>query len=303
MKKIEDVLLIGLGAIGTLYAAALRNVPGVRFRILVDEKRWIRYRKNGVFLNGEQLDFEWITPDQYDGKKADLILIATKSHGFSSALEMIAPFVGQETKILPLLNGITAPERVQETFHRKEPLYGFFLGHASVREGTRVCHDGVGKLYFGTAKNQKRFPCIQAIAELFDQAGISYEIPEDMISALWKKYVLNVGVNQASALFRADYGTMQNNPAMLDFARQLMEEAIMVAQKAGVAHTEGMLESAMNVILSMPPKAKTSMLQDILSSRPTEVDLFAGTLCKMGEKYSVSVPCNEEVLKKLGQEL
>ena len=299
MKKMENVLLIGLGAIGTLYAAALGKVPSIRFRVLVDEKRRARYLKNGVYLNGEKLDFRWITPEQADGEKADLILIATKSHGFDSAMEMIAPFVGKDTLILPLLNGISAPESLQKRFGGTEELYGFFLGHASVREGTRVCHDGVGKLYFGRQDNSVTAPCVRAIAELFDSAKIAYEIPEDMKSALWKKYVLNVGVNQATALFRADYGTLQKNPPMLDFAGRLMKEAVQVAEKAGVNGTESMVESAMEVILSMPGEAKTSMLQDVLAGRPTEVDLFAGTLCRLGKKYSVAVPCNEEVLKKL----
>ncbi|MBP5182895.1 MAG: 2-dehydropantoate 2-reductase, partial [Lentisphaeria bacterium] len=178
-------------------------------------------------------------------------------------------------------------------------LYGFFLGHASVREGTRVRHDGVGKLYFGRQENGVIAPCVRAIADLFDSAKIAYEIPEDMKSALWKKYVLNVGVNQATALFRADYGTLQKDPAMLDFAGRLMEEAVHVAEKAGVNGTENMVRSAMEVILSMPGEAKTSMLQDVLAGRPTEVDLFAGTLCRLGKKYAVAVPCNEEVLKKL----
>ncbi|MBR2364027.1 MAG: ketopantoate reductase family protein [Lentisphaeria bacterium] len=299
MKKIRNILLIGLGAIGTLYAALLRNLPGIRFRILVDEKRRLRYQTNGVFLNGEKLDFEWISPDQATGEKVDLILIATKSHGFDSAMEMIAPFVGKDTLILPLLNGITAPASLRKRFSGTEALYGFFLGHASVREGTRVSHDGVGKLYFGKEENHVISPEVSAVAELFDRAGISYEIPGDMKSALWKKYVLNVGVNQASAVFRADYGTLQKNPEMLDFAQHLMEEAVKVAVKAGVNDTEKMVQSAMEVILTMPPQAKTSMLQDILSSRPTEVDLFAGTLCRLGKQYSVEVPCNEEVLKQL----
>ena len=299
MKKTDNVLLIGLGAIGMLYAASLRKLPGIHFRILVDEERLSRYREKGVFLNGEKLTFDWITPENASGEKADLILIATKSHGFAAAMEMIAPFVGEDTLILPLLNGITAPELLQKRFPHVQSLYGFFLGHASIREGTRVCHDGVGKLYFGAENNFNIDESVQAIARLFDRAGIAYEIPEDMKSALWKKYVLNVGVNQASAVFRADYGTLQKNPSMLAFAEELMQEAVKVAVAAGVNHTEEMVKNAMDVILGMPPEAKTSMLQDILANRPIEVDLFAGTLCKLGEKYSIDVPGNREVLNTL----
>lgn len=299
MKKTDNVLLIGLGAIGMLYAASLRKLPGIHFRILVDEERLRRYCEKGVFLNGERLSFDWITPEDASGEKADLILIATKSHGFAAAMEMIAPFVGEDTLILPLLNGISAPELLQKRFPRIQSLYGFFMGHASIREGTRVCHDGVGKLYFGAESNRTVDGSVQTVARLFDRAGIAYEIPEDMKSALWKKYVLNVGVNQTSAVFKADYGTLQKNPEMLAFAEKLMSEAVQVARAAGVNHTEDMVKNAMEVILNMPPEAKTSMLQDVLANRPIEVDLFAGTLCKLGEKFDVEVPANREVLNKL----
>jgi 2-dehydropantoate 2-reductase len=86
---------------------------------------------------------------------------------------------------------------------------------------------------------------------------------------------------------------------MLAFAEELMQEAVKVAVAAGVNHTEEMVKNAMDVILGMPPEAKTSMLQDILANRPIEVDLFAGTLCKLGEKYSIDVPGNREVLNTL----
>ena len=124
MKKTDNVLLIGLGAIGMLYAASLRKLPGIHFRILVDEERLRRYCEKGVFLNGERLSFDWITPEDASGEKADLILIATKSHGFAAAMEMIAPFVGEDTLILPLLNGISAPELLQKRFPRIQSLYG-----------------------------------------------------------------------------------------------------------------------------------------------------------------------------------
>ena len=86
---------------------------------------------------------------------------------------------------------------------------------------------------------------------------------------------------------------------MLAFAEKLMKEAVKVAEAEGVNHTEEMVKNAMEVILTMPPEAKTSMLQDVLASRPIEVDLFAGTLCKLGEKYHLDLPGNREVLRKL----
>ena len=125
------------------------------------------------------------------------------------------------------------------------------------------------------------------------------DIPADMDSAIWTKFVLNVGINQTQAVFTADYGTVQKNPEMLEFCRQLMNEALLIAEKEGISGTREMIPAAMEVILNMPGTVKTSMLQDIAARRPTEVDAFAGTICRKAEKYGIAVPFNQQVLEKI----
>ena len=116
---------------------------------------------------------------------------------------------------------------------------------------------------------------------------------------MWKKFVLNVGVNQTQAVFNADYGTMQNSPALLDYAQNLMQEAVLVANAEKVSGTADMVSAAMKVILEMPGNVKTSMLQDVLAGRLTEVDAFAGTVAAKAEIYGIPVPYNRDVLSKI----
>ena len=116
---------------------------------------------------------------------------------------------------------------------------------------------------------------------------------------MWKKFVLNVGVNQTQAVFKADYGTMQKTPELLSYARKLMQEAVQIAEAENVSNTENMVEDAMKVILEMPGNVKTSMLQDVLAGRETEVDAFAGTICQKAARYQIPAPFNQDVLDKL----
>ena len=69
----------------------------------------------------------------------------------------------------------------------------------------------------------------------------------------------------------------------------------MLAKLEGVKNAEKMLPEAVQTIMSMLPETKTSMLQDIEAKRPTEADIFAGTIIKLAEKYSVDVPYNRVV--------
>ena len=78
-----------------------------------------------------------------------------------------------------------------------------------------------------------------------------------------------------------------------------MQEAVLVANAENVSETNSMVEDAMKVILDMPGSVKTSMLQDVLAKRVTEVDAFAGTICQKAALHKIPVPFNQDVLDKL----
>lgn len=286
----KNIILLGAGAIGVLLAEKLCRCNGINFAAAADPNRVERYRKEGIFFNGVQLPLKYISPaDEFP--LADLIIIATKTSSLLEALEVIKPFVGKHTVILPFLNGITAAEEIQNVFPANDVAQGFFIGHASVREGNQITHDGCGTFCIGGNISQ-----LKEIETLLNDAEINVDIPEDMAHAVWKKFVLNVGINQTQALFNADYGTVQKSEMMLEFCKELMLEALDIAVAENISGTDTMLDHATNIILSMPGNVKTSMLQDVQAGRVTEVDAFAGTIIKKAEKYNIPVPRNKEVL-------
>lgn len=291
--KLKNIILIGAGAVGTLIANRMVKFPGISFYAAADEKRIRRYRQEGIFFNGEKLPLQFITPAEASAiPTADLIILAVKTIHLPDALKVAAPFTGKNTVFLPFLNGITAPELIADAFPENTVLSGFFLGHASVREKNSIRHDGTGTFFCGGEPS-----ALKAVFQLFTAAKINTELPEDMAHAVWKKFILNVGINQVQAAYHADYGTVQNSPELLKICRQLMLEAISVAEAEGVAHTDKMLSPAMQVILSMPPDVKTSMLQDIQAQRATEVDAFAGTVCAKAAAYGIPTPVNQKILE------
>lgn len=295
MDPEKHIVLLGAGAIGVLPAARLLKMPGVRLTVAADPPRVERYRREGICLNGQRLGFDYAAPEEMGAlPPADLVIAATKNPDLAAALENAAPLTDEKTVFLPLLNGITAASVIAARFPRCTVLKGFFLGHASVREGNRIRHDGAGVICIGGED-----PAVLKVESLFRDAGIPVEVPPDMTSAMWKKFVLNVGVNQAQAVYGADYGTMQKSPGILSFARRLMEEAAAVAAAEKVSGAENMVEEAMKIVLAMPGDVKTSMLQDVLAGRKTEVEAFAGTVCALASKHGLPAPCNRKVLERL----
>lgn len=295
MNSLKHIVLLGAGAVGTLPGSKLIHTPGITFTAAADMNRVRRYRQDGIFFNGEKLPFSFTAPEEMATMPpADLIIVATKTTTLSAALENVAPITGKNTIFLPLLNGITADEVIASRFPGNTVLRGYFLGHASVRQKNFVRHDGVGTFYCGGEAN-----ALAKVKELFDLAQINIALPEDMDSAIWKKFILNVGINQTQAMFYADYGAVQRDEQLLDYCRKLMEEAAAVAEAENISGTNEMIADGMQVVLTMPENVKTSMLQDMLAHRPSEVDAFAGTLCAKARKYGIPTPLNDEVFAEI----
>ncbi|MBR4311232.1 MAG: ketopantoate reductase family protein [Akkermansia sp.] len=238
MDAISKVIIIGAGAMGVPPAVKLSALSDVDVRILADEKRVERYRRDGIFLNGRRLDFSYITPYEERDFIPQLVIIATKNGDLDDALELLRGRLEANTIILPLLNGISARDVIIRKYPDVCAFYGLYLGHASVREGNNVNSDGEGRIVFGNSVNEKLTAEVAAVKELFERAQIASEIPRDMLSAMWKKFVLNVGVNQTQALYRADYGMVQESAEMRDFCMELMSEAVSVAEKLNIPETE-----------------------------------------------------------------
>ena len=291
---LHNLLLVGAGAVGRLPAAKLARLAGVDFRVGAAGERLKRYRRDGLFLNGNRLEFNYLDLAAPGTFRPELIILVTKGYQLAAAMAEIAPLVDDRTILLPLLNGISAAEILAARFPAATVLTGFFLGHASWKIGNEVRHDGVGEFVFGAPG-----PAARAVSTLFAAAGIAHRVPENLTREIWRKFILNVGVNQASGYFRMTYGELQNHPEALDFAEKLMREALEVGKKSHLPVDESLVDDAMKIILTMPPEARTSMYQDVVNSAPTEVDLFAGEICRRAKKLGINVPNNALVLKKL----
>lgn len=302
MSKISNVLICGLGAIGTIYAVAIQKSGFANLKILVDSQRLKRYTDNPICYNEKKYFFDYIL-DADRSFKADLIIIATKNQGLAAAVKSIKNFVSENTIILSLLNGISSEEEI-EKFYPGKTLYSYFVGHTSSRTGSCITFDGVGEIVLGEKYNKSFSDRVNFVSEFFDSAGINYSVPEDMEYSMWKKFLVNVGTNQASAILGGEYYLFHNSEKSMNFAKALMKEASAIAQKSGVKNAEQLLPQAVDIIKSMLPNTKSSMLQDIEAKRETEVDIFAGKVIELGKKYNISTPYNTmafEIIKALDE--
>ena len=295
---IRSAALVGLGAIGILYAARIAARAPASLRVIADPARIARYRADPPTFNGTPLQLTYVAPDQ-PGPPADLVLVAVKSTSLADALPAIAPLLAAHTQILPLLNGITAQDVLADAFGWPRVLHGFVYCESSMRTGNAVVQNGTNKIVFGEATNTPPAPRVQAVADYFTRVDIAHHVPDDMRAAQWKKFILNVGINQAQAVLRKPNAELQRNPEALRFARALMDEAAAVGTALGIAGAADVPAWAETVILGAAPDNRTSMLQDVEAGRTPETDLVAGTVCRLGREHGLPTPANALVLRLL----
>lgn len=296
MRDIKNVLICGLGAIGSIYADKIQKFNPDSLRVLVDEERFERYSSNPIIFNGNELHFNYILPND-DNFKADLVIIATKYDGLSDVIKNMKNFIQSDTVILALLNGVTSEKIIAETYGREKLLYSYFIGHSAVRTGRNVIHDDVNTIVYGS-ENTADIENVQRVKKYFDSVGINYKIPEDIMHSLWLKYMLNVSANQSTAILRLTFGEMLANEKCMDFAINIMKEVQQIAKAEGVKNTDIMIDETIAHLHTMIPEGKTSMLQDVEAGRKTEVDMFAGTVIELGLKHNIQTPYNQ-IIKEI----
>jgi len=297
--RIERASLIGLGAIGLTFANQIQNnLPG-SLTVIADKGRIERYTLEGVFCNGRRCAFDYITPEEKPERPADLVLIAVKYGGLQEAIGAIRNHVGADTVILSLLNGISSEEIVGSVYGEEKVLLSVAQGMDAVKVGGRLTYQNMGKIVFGDREPGVVSDKTRAVADFFTRAGVPHEVQTHMKRHLWSKFMLNVGVNQVTAVHRCNYAGVQEGGPYRGQMLDAMREVLRLSDLENAGLVEEDIGYWMNVLEGLSPEGKTSMQQDVEAGRPTEVELFAGTVIRLAEKHGIDVPINRALYDEI----
>lgn len=297
-STIESVYILGAGALGAAYAGLLYEMDENIVAFIAAGERGKRLRDQGVIVNGKPYPVAVCSPEEI-ANPADLVIVAVKHHHLDQAIGELKRAVGDGTTLISVMNGIDSEERIGSVYGMEKVLYAVNVGIDALRDGNRVTYKNQGRLLFGEARNPVRTERVRRMKEFFDGAGIACEVPEDMIRTLWWKFMINVGINQASAVLGGSYRLFQTSPEARDLMASAMEEVIRLAAEAGVHLTDEDVRNWYTVLDSLNPSGKTSMLQDVEAGRKTEVEMFAGKVIELGRRYGVPTPVNERLFGEI----
>ncbi|WP_158795340.1 ketopantoate reductase family protein [Pedobacter sp. L105] len=291
-KTINNIYILGLGALGGMYASKLQEVNPDNVKIIADTKRIEAYGKTELIINSKKHNFQYVSPGS-QVPYADLIIVTVKYTVLQQAIQDLQSFVGPDTIIISLLNGIGSEELIGKTIGMEHLIHAYAVGMDAVREGTILTYANMGRIVFGEKTNGASSVNVTALKELFDRTGIPYMNPANIERAMWSKFMLNVGINQASAILRSSYQAFQSPSPARELLVMAAREVVQISQQCGIDLTENDINDCLKIVETLSPIGKTSMLQDIEAGRKTEVDTFAGTVIEMGKTYCIPTPVNE----------
>ncbi len=298
--EINTVSIVGLGALGILFGEYLsRHMPRHSLRIIADTERIDRYKREHVYSNGEICDFHYVTSEE-KGTPADLLIFAVKFDGLPNAIKAVANQVGPDTIILSVLNGVSSEEIIGDAYGADKVLLSVAQGMDAVKVGNRLIYQHMGMICFGD-NNQGSKPSekVETVRHFFDEMNFPYEVDSDMRKRLWGKFMLNVGVNQAVAVYECDYGGIQKEGTARDAMISAMKEVIVLSEKEGVCLTQADMDYWLRVLGGLNPLGKPSMRQDLEAGRHSEVELFAGTALALGKKHGLPCLTNQMLYDKI----
>jgi len=291
------IVIVGPGAIGCLFTAFLSRSRSKEHDIwLLDHNaaRAARLSKQGIDVEG--IAGNWhadarATSDVKDIPKVDLIIICVKSYDTKAAIERLKPLAGEDTPILTLQNGIGNIELIGEVVGPDQVIGGITNLGATWLDVGRIRFAGKGETIIGRIEGKTSVQ-MRAIRELFNKAGMETKISQDIKGFLWSKLIINTGINALTAITRLHNGDLMEFEGSRKILREAVTEAVKVAKRKRVkllyddplAKVESVCEStATNV---------SSMLQDVLRKKRTEVDFINGVIVRFGQELGISVPAN-----------
>nr|AYQ74277.1 2-dehydropantoate 2-reductase [Cohnella candidum] len=296
---IVKILIAGAGAVGG-YAAARMLEAGADVTLLVRENRKRLLEENGLTVISPVGNFSGkpkvITAGEAAGPY-DLIVVAMKAYGLEQALEDLRPYAGENTALLPFLNGIRHMDLITASFPGRPLLGGVARIETTLDEQGRIVHFSPMQSFtygrYGDMTDER-------YAELRTELS---KIPllrehDDIVRDLWEKYMFISVMSGLTTLFDATVGEIRDAAGMVPFERFSAEAANTIAA-AGGRLGDGIRERQLQAIAGMAPGSTTSMLRDMRQGLPTESRHIQGYLLELAGRHGIDTPLLETAYHKL----
>jgi 2-dehydropantoate 2-reductase len=301
-----NIVIMGAGAMGSFFGGYLARA-GHNVLFIARGRQLRALRERGLTVRPLDADPFTIRVDATEvpgrAEARDLILMCVKTYDTGAAVELVGALVGEKTMVLSLQNGVGSIDALTKAFGSGRILGGISWTNAVVEEPGVVRHRYPGPLVFGEL-HEPTSERTQALEAAFRKAEIVAEVHEDIVCAMWEKFVFICAVNGMTALTRLPVGSLLACPESRTLFIDIMREVYDVARRSGIALAEDTVERTLqHMETELPPgildTTLGSMYFDVTNGRRLELDSLNGYVVRKGLDLGLATPANAFVYAAL----
>lgn len=288
------IAIIGAGAMGSLYGGYLSKVSQDVYLVDIWEKHVDTINKQGLTIHEEDKSvvmYPKATTNAKDVGYVDLAIVFVKSIITGEALGKNLPLLGPNTIVLSLQNGYGNVDEICKYVKISNIIAGTTAHGATMLEPGHIKHAGIGETHIGwvTDKEDKR---IDDVANILREGGFNTTVNNNVMELILSKLIINVGINALTAILKIENGQLLKLKETKAIMKMAVSEAVKVSKALGVIFDEEDMYNRVLKVAENTSNNKSSMLQDILNNRKTEIDTINGAIVREGQKYSIDTPVN-----------
>ena len=299
-------LVVGAGATGGNYGARLVEA-GADVTFLVRPARAERMAAHGLTVESQMGDLHIARPQTVtavtlpDAGRFDLVLLSCKAYDLESAIADFAPAVGEETAILPILNGMAHLDALDGRFGADRILGGSCVIGSTLKPDGTILHISPScSLTYGE-RDGSPSARIAAVDALMREGGPKFQprLSSDVILEMWEKWVFLATLAGSTTLMRAALGDIVAAPGGTEFIVALHEECAAIARASGFPPREKVHAAARTQLTAPGSTFTASMLRDIENGGRIEADHVIGDLIRRGRDFACPTPVLDRVYTNL----
>jgi 2-dehydropantoate 2-reductase len=279
---------------GNLFAALLARKKEEIWLLDKDAERAKKIAKEGISVEGVagswHVDMR-ATADPKDIGSVDLAVICVKSYDTKRAIAHARPLIKEDTAVLTLQNGIGNIELLSEVVGEDKVLGGITNAGATLLDTGKVRYAGKGETVIGKLDGAITVE-LRRVRELFLTAGLETRISRDIKAALWSKLIINAGINALTAITRLHNGKLLDYEGTRNILRLAVNEAVKVAKRKRVKLAYDDPLSKVEAVCEATANNVSSMLQDVLKKKRTEIDAINGVIVRHADELGIAAPVN-----------
>lgn len=287
-----NLLIVGAGATGGFFGAHL-VAAGRDVTFLVREGRASQLARDGLVVRARKGDMtvkpKFVTAGGLN-KNFDAVLVTVKAFGLEAAMQDMAPAVGPDTLVVPVLNGMKHVDDLVQRFGAARVAGGVCRVATTLDEEGRILQlADFQELLYGDLDGSASAR-MDAFNALVSDAGFAAKPSRHIVQELWNKWIMLAGMGAACCLMRGSIGEIEASPGGLAFVNALLEEIIAIATAHGHPPAPPVVAAARGMLTAKGSPMASSMYRDMQRGLPIEADHIVGDLLARAQAKGVATP-------------